>query len=195
MKRVASFTNEECDAYFINKLDIGQKRQLLESISVKESPYRDPLIFRDLIAIVSGYLDLCTFYRLSAVCKLFRKWVVTHPYAKLVQYNPLIRLNLVYFADAYFKHYAARFLSVVNNEYGVDYGDKIRTSRKFVHVNDRMRIHKPSGFIVLANAPAIIRGHIFEDNVSRYRDICNFSELSAVEQYNTKQFSKDLVLL
>lgn len=200
MKRVASFTNEECDAYFINHLDVEKKRRILSVLITEANPYRDIATLRDIVSIVGNYLHLADFYRLSACCKHFRRLLTTYGYAKRVQLKPTIREmgNFLNFRkdDNLFMLYTIRFMRIINDfEVTTDVCRyRIKKSRVSVKINDVLRVNKPSGFIFLKNAPTIMRGHVFEDGLERYRNICNFSELIGAEKLRIRELNKTLLL-
>jgi len=100
------------------------------------------------------------------------------------------------FPDASFVLYTIRFMRIIR-DFGYDMYEcrrKIKKSRKTVKINDVLRVKKPSGFIFLKNAPSIMRGHIFEDDLSKYKNVRNFSELNGAEKLRIREWNKTLLL-
>jgi hypothetical protein len=90
-KRVSEFNHEECMKLFAS-LPLKRMRQVIECDNRD-----DPLIYRDIVTIISKYCDTQTWGRLKQSCKLFNTVIIAPP----MEFKPLIRRLLYRIEEAY----------------------------------------------------------------------------------------------
>ena len=173
MKR--AFTEDQCNRIFAS-LTPARKRALIGNLNSTElnvGYYVDPKLFKDILPIVTLYLDITTWSRLKRACTTFARLLqLPHPVPLIIAYYhqnaqvprvyEYLKTNFWFYINRFMKaiHYSMTNYSYLNLKHNILSGSSVRVNFPFKH--DNFHVHYPTGYIF---RNGIARGTIWTPNI------------------------------